>query len=1045
MAATIKEFQPEDAAAVARLWQASDAGWPDGFAYNVLPAPEEILTEVAEENNLNIYIAWLDGKAVGFANIVPQPDDDGAAYLGLLNSDPAYHGQGIGRDLVRRCIDRCVELGLKRLDLDTWQGNTKAVPLYKKTGFWWGPVQEELQNHMPLLLTHPLTKPYFDTTDWYACQKRDLQLGFDEPQRNGVWVFPYRWESELGALRAVFDQRQKKLVELDTSSLLLSLETDGPEFIRGKEAGVRLAITNRGAAPVSVAANASGDGPVKAEHFASVSVQPEQTNTLEFKASASGEDTGYGAVKLSVLVDGAAIEMATTLRVIAPLELTLEPATMCLTPDVPARVTLNARNRLAEPVEVELLPPTPEDIALSMTQRTLRLAAGEAAGVPAELRAAESGVHRLSIAATTITGETKAAHPPLAVDLVAAAPGEVYAIRQKSETLLVSDNITLRIPHKGREDKLLDRKTGRVLAQQWFAVGPPYWPSKLGETEFATSVSTQPGSASVTLRAALPEQTGAHLERILTLRADGRVTWQLSVINLGSEERRIAIRLHTMPVGGERAAYYPLAEGVVRGQGGQPAWGWHGPAAIPRFAERWVAFEMSDWTMGLFWPEEMSVRSLQESWMRFVLRGPELQLAPGESWSSGEIALLPTRAGWAEIERAWNERGGLPVSTSTPLPAAGARVVPSPVLLTATRQGDSVRASVEARSYHPRPCDGQVIATGSTGFTVEPATLNFEGLCSAGPEAQEITLRGQGLAREVGEINLDVRLPFASGQVTAPVIALGSPEAPDVSVTEAEDAGERVWRVENGWLSFGVRPQMLGLVYTLTTPDGELLFSSFPEPTARQWFYPVYGGIVPQLWDRGHAFPWDELGRLRGLTLAAEPTERDGAQGARWKGVRLSAALEHESLLGLRFELEYLTAPGSNVVAVRTAVTSEGPARSIEYRLATYPATEPESPLLLAPDQAVYARGGQRSEAELKGDRWVCAEYPTTGRCLVLVSALGDGVVGVDWGLGNVELQGVREAIVPAGGAVTACHYVIVAKNRRQAELYGSLADLKGL
>ncbi|MDP9379761.1 MAG: hypothetical protein M3Q29_06350 [Chloroflexota bacterium] len=165
----------------------------------------------------------------------------------------------------------------------------------------------------------------------------------------------------------------------------------------------------------------------------------------------------------------------------------------------------------------------------------------------------------------------------------------------------------------------------------------------------------------------------------------------------------------------------------------------------------------------------------------------------------------------------------------------------------------------------------------------------------------------------------------------------------------------------------------------------------------------------------------------------------------RWHGVRLGADLQPEALLGLRFEIEYLTLPGSNVLAIATTLRSLGPARSVQYQLDVEPVNEPEPPVLLLPDQAEVARGGVRGDSELRGNRWVSVEYPGTGHNTVLVSAVGDEVNVYEMGSLGFTLSGRLHAAIPPGGAACACHYVVLAENRKQAALYASLADLRGL
>jgi GNAT superfamily N-acetyltransferase len=54
----------------------------------------------------------------------------------MLAVDPATRGRGLGRALVRRCLERCAELGLSGLVLCSLEEMTPAHALYRSLGFW---------------------------------------------------------------------------------------------------------------------------------------------------------------------------------------------------------------------------------------------------------------------------------------------------------------------------------------------------------------------------------------------------------------------------------------------------------------------------------------------------------------------------------------------------------------------------------------------------------------------------------------------------------------------------------------------------------------------------------------------------------------------------------------------------------------------------------------------------------------------------------------------------------------------------------------------
>lgn len=1040
MSVQIHEFRPEDAAAVARMFEASDPMWPGGFDDGLRFPDEALLRSIEEDKALGTYIAWVGEDAVGFADLF-KTSEEKVGYLGLLNSDPAYHGRGVGRDLIRRIINKCVELGYKRLDLDTWPGNTRAVPLYKKTGFGWGPEAGELQNHMPLLLSHALTRSYFEQVDWYERLQRELRLGNDVERRNGALIFSYSWDTEAGSLRAVFDQKAKALSELDTPELYLSLEAEQFEMLQGQEQTVRLHVHNRRERSLPLAISASGGDPVSSSEHRAAQVDAGERQVVDLKATAADDKVGEGAVKLNVVVDGAEVEMTATVKVRAVLELELEPAALPLCPGRTVQAYLNLRSRLPERAKVEMLVAPSVGLEATLEEPTLDLAPGEARGTPIALRATTSGQHSLTLSPVVVRGEKREARPPLKVELAAAGPGEVVVLRQEKETTLLTQDVALKVSHKGTGGATLrDRESDQVLVNLSLGVGPPFWPSKLDEQEFPVSVETTPGSATLVVSDLIQEPEGVFLDRRLTMRADGAVLLSTQVRNVGAEERKLIVRQNVERRRPERALFLPLAEGIVRGQeAGQPYWFSELAEQVPQFAEQWIALEWPNWTVGVIWPEAALVRMGHGDWAGFSARVEEATVRPGETLALEAVDVVPSRGGWREIQRAWTRSRGKSAGNEQLIAASGVRLLPSPVLVA----GGSATATLEARTDFARITGGEVRVESSGRLGVDPALHTFPSIHTSAPGKATITLTQRGEEPFAAEINMESSLPAARGRYTAPVIALGAP-AGQVRVLQEEVAGEAVWCVENGWLSFGVRPSVLGLVYSLATAEGEHLYTNFPQPQPRHWDYPVYGGIRPVLWERD-AHRSHELGRLSDVTLDAEEVEREGSQGVRWHGLRLGADLAHESLVGLRFEIEYLTVPGSNVLAVLAQVRSLGPARYVSYRLEMAPANAPEVPVLLLPDQAQVARGGIHGDWNATGSRWVSVEYSGTGNNTVLVTAHGDGVEAYDMGADGIILSGARRMQVPARGNESACHYVVLASDRHQASLYGHLADLAGL
>lgn len=55
--------------------------------------------------------------------------------MARLYADKKYHGHGIGRELMKKCIELAREQNMESVWLDVWQKNIKAIEFYKKAGF----------------------------------------------------------------------------------------------------------------------------------------------------------------------------------------------------------------------------------------------------------------------------------------------------------------------------------------------------------------------------------------------------------------------------------------------------------------------------------------------------------------------------------------------------------------------------------------------------------------------------------------------------------------------------------------------------------------------------------------------------------------------------------------------------------------------------------------------------------------------------------------------------------------------------------------------
>src|SRR5829696_7793570 len=222
----IREFDEPDADAVARMWRESASVWPGGGpAGGEQSSAARVRQDQRDLNTLATLIAFApdpDGgreRAVGYCSLFEYTGEVDTAYVGTLSAHPEWHGRGVGRDLLRAALERTVALGYSRLDLNTWAGNLKAVPLYKKSGYFWVPdTTVKMENYLPLIFRLPAAREFFATADWYRDFKRELSLRQDDEKRGAIEVYTYRWERDGRRLEVVIDRRAKGITAVETDA-----------------------------------------------------------------------------------------------------------------------------------------------------------------------------------------------------------------------------------------------------------------------------------------------------------------------------------------------------------------------------------------------------------------------------------------------------------------------------------------------------------------------------------------------------------------------------------------------------------------------------------------------------------------------------------------------------------------------------------------------------------------------------------------------------------------------------------------------------------
>ncbi|ADU30428.1 GNAT family N-acetyltransferase [Evansella cellulosilytica] len=248
---TIVKYEPTHAKAVAKMWNESSEGWG---GHSEVKTEEEV--RIQEENSTNIitYIAFDGDEAVGYCGLSEYREDVGSLYVPLLNVRTDYHGKKIGKQLLLKALEETIDRGWPRLDLNTWPGNTKAVPLYKKCGFFWENRDDSvhLMNFLPTVLNIPAFTSFFNKTNWYEHSVRAIEVEPDGRKEGDFELYDYFWKHEGDSLHVAIEKTGRGICEVKTNEYAISMHLDSHKVIYGKGYPVRFRINNYTRKPLHI-------------------------------------------------------------------------------------------------------------------------------------------------------------------------------------------------------------------------------------------------------------------------------------------------------------------------------------------------------------------------------------------------------------------------------------------------------------------------------------------------------------------------------------------------------------------------------------------------------------------------------------------------------------------------------------------------------------------------------------------------------------------------------------------------------------------------
>ncbi len=1045
-----RDWRTGDAKRLARFLNTTGRGWPGGLWDP--QTPEEAERRLREQQFLGAFVAEVGGKIVSLCNVAAKPSETKRAYIPFLTADPDFHGRGYGKAVLLRAVERVYERGIAQVDLHTWPGNMRAVPLYKKSGFMWSPESGQwgvhMENFTPGARRHPVARRFFRKHDWYGAMKRDLSLTPDEHKRGKVRVYEYLWEEDGERLRMVYDRNSWGLVEIETNDFLVGCFLEQEKLIAGVPQRVGWRIANHGGAPLDVVLLASADEGVSLDHKEILQVRERAEVEAEFEIDPEIEekekDPRAPIVRTELLVNGEPMTLEAGFQVKQPVHFSLDGDGQGLRPGRPERVVIQCRSELDKPARARVrITPSP-GVKVDRSAASVRLPAKGAAELPITLTASRNGAAALKVECEATAGRPTVR--PRKSDLYAyvADPGEVVGHVEKDRVVLESAALRVFIWRRGGwtgiSDKL--RQRHQVVGLWAPQIGPPFSWDEFFDTRCEARVEHEPARAVAVLTTPSVYRPGVVLEQRIALSNLPLIEVRSSVMNgsatrLDCELRRGGqLRVHRgrTATPHEGRVVHSIQSGAGRSLGD------HRPTDEGSdWSEGWLAVEDDEGlAAGLLWG---TARRVDVSDWGSSITQKLAAVMPGQSAEAEPVYVFVGDGDHFTVRRWWHvlfgtrtDRQQRPEPPRHPF-EFGLRPRPAVV------HGRSAEVELAGDSFGRLELSGSLAVETSDGLRARPSKAEFTRASGCRKRATKVQLsRAASTPEGAYFVDCTARIDRAVYRERQPVIVLGDPRRA-VSVGRTGEEGE-LFRIDNGVLALTIAPAFKGSAISLTRDGEELLRSAYPDPRPLAFSNPWMGGVEP-------SFGGMNSGELAKECFTAREIERRGRQGIVWRGVRVSCSPKHETRREDRLALDYLLAPGSGIFAVTIRTTHRGGAASwLEAGFSLWPVIG-GSHLEAAVSASIDPRASRlrcQHGAQVGRGKWAIAENPKAGQAVVLSCADGEAGVGAHvLGRDGYSLSAGREGHHEARQTREAVFFISHLPADRARDLAEPLSELKEL
>ncbi len=896
----IVEYEPRYAASIADMWNASQESWGGDGA---LQTEQMILEEHHNSPHLNIFLALAGDKVIGYCSFSHYKEDIGALYIALLNVSPEYHGQKVGKRLVLRAVEETIKLGWPRVDLYTWPGNVKAVPTYKKAGFFWERREDvtHLINLIPSVLQTPAVQPFFEKIDWYNDSIREIATEPDGTGENGFDYFTYEWRKDDLYLRMEYERTGRGLRLIETDDYLISATIPARHRLPfGASYPIEYKLTNKTGKPLHVDIQSKSNKQVTWSLNESFQIEQEETITSTFELSAIEEEQDpfqtHPVVEAELLINGqsAVFKLGVEPRFPVRLKLQQPQQTWYVGKELELEVSLENEYDTEQTYRIHW----PEHPLLTFREPELHIS------VPAHGRQA------VTVQATLL--DYGIWHQSLLIEHKIDSPGEsdtatyikvleqpISLVLPGAEAVFGGETAEGWVASNGLYHVHLNKLTNTMDIYKGSESGGSLYYPKFGlpySNEFkqdrATSVSFRQEDSFIMEAEYELESLHVRLRSILAIGQNGIITHHYEVQHTAEQDRTEPLFLKEKFTMSWQNSMVPYRGSYVDTA--------YGPDAssfdywlMEDITENWVFTRKKNTSWGITWPQD---RTLMRDHWQYAIEHPLGALQAGETVCTPPMRIAGgTWSDWKDFRAfALQESSSETIQTKKPL-----EIIVNggnPFISEAT-------TDITIIEHKNTVLSGQVIA--SSQQLVDRQTLDI-------PQEQQVTRWNESLTLSSAAPDtvdlLGIKLDMDSYELEQQRLLIPISDQPIISQVVTNEHGD-VHAVNNGVLEFKVSNDFAPAVFSLQHNGVEWLDSAYPEPGPKSWWNPWTGGMTVQI--KGMS-PSSMMKQPRSVSF----TEITDSLGNHWHGIAVDMDItDHPIYKGLSLRQYYVTLPGTPVMA----------------------------------------------------------------------------------------------------------------------------------